>query len=116
MNCTTWVPVPGRTWSRRSCSAAMSAAERPSAALLSVSQALATSTALPAAGPDRVSPSAGVIVRGVPKRASQVARAPGLALTIAETASACAWVGLVIAPTRLSTAVVSAEPAAVGGS
>ena len=91
----------------------MSAADRPSAAWFWVSQDLATSTALPAAGPDRVSPSAGVMVRGVPKRGSQVARAPGLALTIAETASACAWVGLVIAPTRLSTAVASAAPAEV---
>ena len=88
----------------------MSAAERPSAAWCADSQALAASTALPEAGPDSVRPRAGVIVRGVPKRASQVARAPGLALTIAEIASAWAWVGLVIAPTRLSTAARRRRP------
>ena len=107
-NCTTWVPVPGSTWSRRSWRASTSAADSPSIALLASSQALATSTALPLRGPDSVRPRAGVSVRGVPNRASQVARAPGLALTTAATASACALVGFTRAPARLS--VVDVEP------
>ena len=86
----------------------MSAADSPSIALFDDSHALATSTALPLRGPDSVLPIAGVSVRGVPNRASQVARAPGLALTTAATASACAWVGLTRAPARLS--VVTVEP------
>ena len=102
------MPVSGSTWSRRSSSASTSAADSPSIAWLAPSQALATSTALPLRGPESVFPRAGVSVRGVPNRASQVARAPGLALTTAATASACAWVGFTRAPARLS--VVTVEP------
>ena len=79
--------------------------------LCAFSQDLATNTAVPDCGPESVLPIAGVRVRGVANRASQVApRVPGLALMIEATASACAWVGFRIEPVRLS--VAAADPPA----
>ncbi len=56
--------------------------------LWALSQERAIDTAVPDRGPERLLPMAGVRVRGVPKRASQVARVPGLPLTIEAMASA----------------------------
>ena len=81
--------------------------------LWAVSQDFATDTAVPDCGPASVFPMAGVRVRGVPKRASHVARVPGLALMIAAAAAAWAWVGLTMAPARLSVVTASRRVGAV---
>ena len=99
--------TPVSSWSRVTFMAATSADERPKAARFSSTNARAASTAEPSCSPDRVWPAAGYIVRGVPKRPSQVTRVPAPAFaTRSLTAASRSLVGRIKGlPARLSWAV-----------